>query len=55
MHCKGLAFDIGIYPKGSLQKNRNPKRYLQLAEHLREQGFDIYNGREFPNSPKDGT
>lgn len=55
MHCKGLAFDIGIYPKGSLQKNRNPKLYLQLAKYLRNEGFDIYNGREFPDSPKDGT
>jgi len=55
MHCKGFAFDIGIYPKGSLQKIRNPKIYLNLAKELRKEGFDIYNGREFPDSPKNGT
>ncbi|MCI1273569.1 MAG: M15 family metallopeptidase [Clostridiaceae bacterium] len=53
MHCKGLAFDIALYKKGSKSKIRNPKLYLQLAESLKKEKFDIYNGRDFPDAPKD--
>lgn len=53
MHCKGLAFDIGLYPENSKQKIRDPKVYMELARELKNQNFDIYNGREFPDAPKD--
>lgn len=53
MHCKGLAFDIALYKKGSKSKIRNPKLYLQLAEALKKEKLDIYNGRDFPDAPKD--
>lgn len=53
MHCKGLAFDIGLIPKDSNKKSTDPKLYLSLAQSLKKENFDVYNGREFTDAPKD--
>ena len=52
MHVKKKAFDL-ILLDASGRKITDVNIYVGLAKNLRSKGYDIYNGREFPDAPKD--